>query len=223
MDFSPLLRSPLFSGLNVIEIESLLSQTLYRLRKFSPGSLIAQSGEPVTSFMIVLSGTVKGEMVDLTGRVIKIEDISAPGALAAAFLFGSRNMFPVNVSAVIECEILLIDKPEFLRLLKRNDLILVNFLNIISSRSQFLSEKIRFLNFRTIKGKLAHLILQAASDGRSIIVLDKTRDDLADFFAVARPSVSRALGEMEEKGLIKASGKNITIINKRGLLELTRE
>ncbi len=221
MDYSQLERAALFKGLSGVTIESILNETPYRIRNFRNGSLISQSGEKVNSLMIVLSGTVKGEMADETGRVIKIEDIPAPGAIASAFIFGNTNRFPVNVVALTEVEILSIDKPDFLKLLKRNDIILVNFLNIISNRSQFLSEKIKFLNFKTIRGKLAHYIIQKADKDKSTIILDLTHNDLADFFGVARPSVSRALGELEQEGYIEASGKNIRILDKRGLSGLT--
>ncbi len=50
-----------------------------------------------------------------------------------------------------------------------------------------------------------------------------TQNDLADFFGVARPSVGRALGEMEEEGIIEARGKNIRIIDKKRLAELTSD
>jgi CRP/FNR family transcriptional regulator, dissimilatory nitrate respiration regulator len=203
------------------DIEAVMTDVPYRIRKFRSGNLISQSGEQVNSLVIVTSGIVKGEMVDDAGRVIKIEDIPAPGALATAFIFGNRNRFPVNVIAISDGELLLIEKQEFLKLLMRNDVILVNYLNMISNRSQFLSEKIKFLNFKTIKGKLAHFILQKAENQQNSINLDMTQTDLADYFGVARPSVSRALGEMEDEGLIEASGKTIKILDKSGLSGLT--
>jgi CRP-like cAMP-binding protein len=216
MDYSVLSDAPLFKGLTPASIESLLSEIPNRIKKFKSGTMISQSGDPVNSINVIISGVVKGEMVDYAGRVIKIEDIPAPGAVASAFVFGNRNRFPVNV-----VEILSIEKPEFLKLLKENDLILVNFLNMISNRSQFLSEKIKFLNFKTIRSKLAHYIIQRAYDDKTTITMDMTQNDLADFFGVARPSVSRALGELEEEGFIEVSGKNIRIINRQGLSALT--
>jgi CRP-like cAMP-binding protein len=221
MDYNLLTNSPLFRGLTIGEIEVIFSEVPYRVKKFQAGYLISQSGEPVNSLMIVVRGVVKGEMVDYSGRVIKIEDIPAPGALASAFMFGGRNRFPVNVIAVSEGELLLIDKPDFLKLLMRNDIILVNFLDMISNRSQFLSEKIKFLNFKTIKGKLAQYILQKAGKEKSLVTLVMTQNELADFFGVARPSVGRALGELEEEGYIEAKGKNIKILDKEGLADLT--
>jgi CRP-like cAMP-binding protein len=221
MDSTHLSNAPLFKGMEIEDIEAILSDIPYRIKKFKAGYLIAQSGESVNSLMIVTTGTVKGEMVDYSGRVIKIEDIPAPGALASAFIFGNINRFPVNVVAVTDVEVLLIEKTDFLKLLMRNDIILLNFLNMISNRSQFLSEKIKFLNFKTIKGKLAHFILQRAGKERTSVNLEMTQNDLADFFGVARPSVARALGELEQEGYIIARGRRINILNREGLSDLT--
>jgi CRP/FNR family transcriptional regulator, dissimilatory nitrate respiration regulator len=221
MDYNLLTNAPLFKGLTPEEIELMLSEIPHRIRKFQEGTMISQSGEPVSSLLIVINGVVKGEMVDYAGRVIKIEDIPAPGALASAFMFGNRNRFPVNVVAVSDVELLLIEKPNFLKLLMKRDFILVNFLDMISNRSQFLSEKIKFLNFKTIKGKLAHYILQKAGAEGISISLDMTQNDLADFFGVARPSVARALKELEVEFYIEAKGKKVKIIDKVGLADLT--
>ncbi len=219
MDFFPLLQAPLFRGLTSSEIEKLMTSVPKKIRKFKEGSQVALAGEPVTSLMIVLSGTVSGEMVDYSGRVIKIEDIPSPGSLAPAFIFGSSNRFPVNVIAVAETELMVIDKRDFLSLLAKNEKILVNFLNMISDRSQFLSEKIKFLNFKTIKGKLAQLILQKASKDKDSLILDMTQNSLADFFGVARPSVARALGEMEEEGILDVKAGRIKILDRKRLAE----
>ena len=223
MDYTILQKAPIFSGLLIDEIEKVMSSVPYRTRKFRTGTLIVQSGEQVRSLLVVIKGSVKGEMVDYAGKVIKIEDISAPGALAPAFMFGKRNNFPVNVISISDAELLIIEKSDFLKLLMHNDNILVNFLDMISNRSQFLSEKIKFLNFKTIRGKLAHFILQKAGKDKNSIVMEMNQSDLADFFGVARPSVARALGEIEKMGLIEASGKNINILDRKKLADLLND
>jgi CRP-like cAMP-binding protein len=171
--------------------------------------------------MIVIAGIVKAEMLDGAGRVIKIEDIPAPGVIAPAFMFGAKNKFPVNVVAIPDTELLTIEKPHFLKLLRSDDRILVNFLDMISDRSQFLSDKIKFLSFRTIRSKLATYILELAGEGNNTVKLDRTQNDLADYFGVARPSIARVLREMEEMGIIRNHGKNVTIIDRDDLTDLT--
>jgi CRP-like cAMP-binding protein len=223
MDYSTLLKAPLFRGMVLEEVISVFSNTPYRIRKYKSGTIISQTGEFVNSFMMVLSGSVKGEMIDFSGRVIKIEDVPTSGAIAAAFIFGSRNRFPVNVVALADTEILVIDKTDFLRFLKNNDKILVNFLDLISNRSQFLSEKIKFLNFKTIRGKLAQYILQSAGTDKSEIVLNMTQNELAEYFGVARPSIARVIGELEGEGIITTKGKYLKILDRKRLAELTTE
>jgi len=223
MDLTILQNSPLFKGLSQSIINDLFSQIHIQTKKFKPGSMVAQSGELINGLLIVLRGTVKGEMIDYTGKVIKIEDIQAPGALASAFIFGSTNKFPVNVVSVSASEILIIEKSDFLRLLMKNDTLLLNYLNMISNRSQFLSEKIKFLNFKTIRGKLAQYLLQLSDEKKDNCKFDKTQNELADYFGVARPSVGRALGEMEERGLIESKGKYVKILNRKGLSEILFE
>jgi CRP-like cAMP-binding protein len=222
MNYELLSRGPIFRGLDAASTESLLNTINYRVRKYPQGSVIAISGEEITSLYIVISGMVKGEMVDYEGRTLKIEDIGAPRALAPAFLFGSGNRFPVNVTSVTEAELLIIDKHDFVQLLCRNDHLLSNYLDTISNRSQFLSDKIKFFTFKTIKGKLAHYILEKAGRNLVKIRFGRTQQELAEFFGVARPSLSRALREMEDAGLITATGKEIDIHNREGLAELTR-
>jgi CRP-like cAMP-binding protein len=193
------------------------------IRKYRAGSLIAHSGEQLKALIMVVSGAVKGEMADYTGRAIKIEDIVPPHLLASAFLFGNNNRFPVNVTALCDTELLIIGKADFLVLLKKNNTVLANFLDIISNRSQFLSEKIKFLSFKTIKGKLAQYILQGTTAERPSIRLKMTQSDLADYFGVARPSVARALSDMEKEGVIEATGKSCRVLDRERLARLTND
>lgn len=221
MDYSLLTKAPLFSGMTQDEIRSTLEAVPKRIRRYTAGMIISHMGDQVSAFMMVVNGLVKGEMVDFAGRVIKIEDIPAPGAIASAFIFGGRNSLPVNVIAIEDTTLLIIDKYDFLKLLKSQDKVLINFLDMVSNRSQFLSEKIKFLNFKTIKGKIAQFILQKAVAGTLEVTLDMTQNDLAEFFGVTRPSIGRAFGELEDEGLIFKKGKHLKILDRKGLTELT--
>ena len=195
--------SILFNGLRESDIENLLNKINYQIKKYKPKDTIALSGEECNYLMIILKGWVKGEMFDYSGKTIKIEDIHAPMPLAIAFIFGKNNTFPVTVEAVIETELLVVHRSEFIKLLQSDIRILNNFLNAISNRSQFLSNKIRLLSFSTIKSKFAQYILELAKDNLYIVELKQTQQQLAELFGVTRPSFARIIGEMQTEGLIK--------------------
>jgi CRP-like cAMP-binding protein len=220
IDYQLLINCPVFRGISENEAETLLKQIHFQIKKFGKDEVVVVAGERVNNLNIVISGSVRGEMIDYSGKTIKIEDIEAPKPLAAAFLFGQENKFPVTVTANQKTEILSIPVAGFLKLLQLNSFMLRNYLNSISSRAQFLSQKLHFLSFKTIKGKVAHFLLQEAGDKFHSIELKNTQQQLADLFGVTRPSLARVFGEMQKDGLIGISNKTITLLNKKALNEL---
>lgn len=216
-------QCPVFKGISEDELRKLLSKVHFQVKKFSKGEVVAVSGEKVNNLFIVLDGCVRGEMIDYSGKTIKIEDVEAPLPLATAFLFGKGNKFPVTVTANSDVKILSLPVPEFLRLLQLNTQILINYLNNISSRTQFLTQKLQFLNFKTIREKVAHFLLTLADDKYHSVELSHTQQQLAELFGVTRPSLARVLGEMQLEGLIKIERKTVTLTDKEKLNHLLRE
>jgi len=219
--FPVLSRSPLFGGLNDSEIESLLDSVNYRVRHYPAGAVAALAGEEISAVMIVLSGSMKGEMTDLAGRTIKIEDVHPPQALASAFIYGEGAHYPVNVIANIDSELLIIGKADYLNLMRSDRRILMNYLTVVCTKALFLSGRLKFLSFRTIKGKLAHYLssLPGASSGR--VLIDRTQQELSEFFGVTRPSLARAIGEMEKEGLISVEKRKVSLLDIKGLSRLS--
>lgn len=216
-------KCPLFRGLSPEEISLLLSSSSSRIRSFRKEELVAQAGDEIAFMHIVVSGHVKGEMVDYTGKVIKIEDIEPPRPLAPAFLFGEQNRYPVNITAGAELKILSIPRDEFLKMMQTSEHVLRNFVHIVSSRGQFLSSKIRFLSFSTIKGKLAQYLLElAGKSGENSFQLPHSQAQLSELFGVARPSVGRAISEMNQEEVIRTEGKKVHILDPGKLSELLK-
>ena len=220
INYKLLAQCPVFNGFPENESKKLLSSIHYQVKSFNKGDIVAIAGEPTGNLFIVLSGSVRGEMIDYSVKTIKIEDIEAPRPLATAFLFGKENRFPVTVTANNDVKILAIPVSEFLRLLQRNTQILVNYLNSISSRSQFLSQKLHFLNFKTIREKVAHFLLQQAGEKLHSFELKATQQQISELFGVTRPSLARVLSEMQREKLFIIEKKTVTLLNKQKLNEI---
>jgi CRP/FNR family transcriptional regulator, dissimilatory nitrate respiration regulator len=216
-----LTRCPIFIGLGGQEIESVFTGAHYFTRTYEVGEIAAFSGEPVNFLMCILEGSVKGEMQDFSGKVIKIDDIRAPRVLASAFIFGRQNRFPVNVLANEQTRILYIPKYEFMKMLQSDMRILQNFLNVISGQTQMLAGKLKFLSFKTIRGKISQYILSLAGPDKTMVELPLTQNALAEQFGVARPSLARTLGEMADEGIISVDRRVIRILDRRRLIAIS--
>lgn len=223
MNNNSLYNCILFKGLASHIVEGLMSNIFSKIKSFEQGDIIAYQDEEVSSLMIVLEGIVRGEMIDFSGKTIVIEEIEASRPLAPAFIFGKQNTYPVNIVSQTDSKILILPKDSFIKLLQSSEKILENYLNIISSRAQFLSRKLKFLSFHSIKGKFAYYLLDLAKNNNSnFITLPLSQNKLSELFGVTRPSLGRAIREMHNNGIIIAKGKHIQIINTFELYELMK-
>ena len=171
--------------------------------------------------MIVLNGLLQGQMVNDAGKLVVIEELEATQLLAPAFLYAPKNNLPVNIISMEPSEILFIHRDDFTVWMQQSKQLLQNFLMLISGRSHFLSDKIMFLSLKNIKNKIADYLLHKLPDASSpVIHLTDTQQEIADSFGVTRPSLARALAEMEQEGIISIDRKVITICNMQLLRQM---
>jgi CRP-like cAMP-binding protein len=215
-------RSSVFKGMTPEQVAEVLQHCHTFTRAYGPGEMIALSGELCNHLMCIIEGSVKGEMVDYSGRVIKIEDMGVPRMLATAFIFGDDNRFPVNIMANENCRIFFIPKYDFLKLLQGNITILNNYLGEVSNRAQFLSNKIKFLSFKTIKGKLVQFLLKASRE-RDRFTLPMSQTGLSELFGVTRPALARVFHELAAAGIIGVDRREIVILDRKAMKALLRE
>jgi CRP-like cAMP-binding protein len=220
--FEILGRSPLFNGLESQQINTLIAKCPHQVKSFTKNEVLAYSGEVVDKAMIILSGRLQGEMVDFSGNNLKIEDLNAPQMVAPAFLYGAQGLFPVNLSASSDGKLLVIYRNDFTKLLTLDPRVLANFLNIISGKAQFLSRKITFLSFKTIKEKLAYFLLNRLKNNNMIIPINHNQKEVAELFGVARPSLARIIGDLESQGILKWERNQVTVLDLNALQSILK-
>jgi CRP-like cAMP-binding protein len=221
MDYAVISKIPLFHSIEKNELEEIFSELNISENHFAKDTMLALQDEPCNRLIILLSGSVKAEMIDPSGRVIRVEEIFAPNPLAILFLFGQNNRFPVQVTAREEVTTLVIPKQSILKMLGMNQTLLKNYLDISAEFALRLSQKLHFMAFRTIRQKLAMYILKLSKEAQSdVVTLDKTKSALAEYFGVSRPSLERELTVMQQDGLIFSEKKKIEIKNRNELIRL---
>jgi len=220
-DCERLSSNRLFKGLDVGVIRNLLEEISYKKTVYQKNDIIAMDGDKVYGQYIMLTGGVIGQMTNYQGKVVKIEDIEGCQLIAPAFLYGSDNHYPVDIIVSKPTEIIFIEKENFSYLLHINTTVQQNFLNIISGKTQFLSNKIKFLALQPIKGKIASYILKRTRNNPgNTIVLPYSQENLADLFGVTRPALARAFGELTQDQILDIKGKKITVLNEHELKTL---
>lgn len=196
------------------------SDFVYSIKSFPKNDVVFRQGDLCDALNILMSGSVKTEMITENGNIMGIEIIKAPRPLAPAFLFSSNNRFPVDVITLEEVEILRIPKNEVVRLMTLRPDFMQQFLTHNANRTQFLTNRLQLLSIKTIKGKIAHFLLEQADEYGDTFVLNRNQTELADFFGVARPSLARSISEMIQDGIITYAKREYKILDYKKLKEL---
>ena len=209
--------NPLFKNIPSEEMDIITEDVPYKIKSFSKEYRIANKGDVCNRLIILLKGSVRGEMIDFSGKLIKIEDIHAPRAIAPIFLFGSNNHFPVEITTNEECEVIIFSRESVLKLFQLHRQFLENYLNISANYACLLVEKVNFVSFKTIRQKIASYLLELSVNNMNVVTLGRSLQQLSDFFWVSRPSLSREFGKMEKEGLIMKQNKQVSFPNKERL------
>ena len=216
-----LVNNPLFRGITPERLFADLEEISFHTRSYKKGEILAQQGAVCNRLVILTKGSVRGEMIDYSGRLIKVEDIAAPRAIAPLFLFGEENRYPVEVTANEPTEVIELPKSSVLSLFRKNEQFLENYMNLSANYARTLSDKLFFMSFKTIRQKLASYLLRLYKQQQQThITLDRSQQELSDYFGVSRPSLARELAHMQEDGLLIDDRKHITILQKEQLVRL---
>ena len=216
-----LVNNPLFREITPERLFADLEEISFHTRSYKKGEILAQQGAVCNRLVILTKGSVRGEMIDYSGRLIKVEDIAATRAIAPLFLFGEENRYPVEVTANEPTEVIELPKSSVLSLFRKNEQFLENYMNLSANYARTLSDKLFFMSFKTIRQKLASYLLRLYKQQQQThITLDRSQQELSDYFGVSRPSLARELAHMQEDGLLIADRKHITILQKEELVRL---
>ena len=204
MDYKKLAEAQVFRGLSERFLENFIGRTPNALREFGIGDFIALQGTVCQSLYLLYSGRVRTNMVNEEGKQVTIEEIEAPRLLAPAFIFATDNRFPVNITTLTNCEVLVLNRTDFVDLMHREKIVMQNFLRIISDRSIFLSRKLNAFALQDLKTRLLAYLREHENP--------RSRQEIADILGVARPSLARVLSELADEGYLRIEKRKITVV-----------
>ena len=199
--YNTIIKINLFKGFNINEIENLLKKIRFQIKSYKKNESIFFRGDPIKHIIILLEGTSKGEMHKFNGDTIIIDYMKPNQIIASAFIFGDIQTFPVDLVSMESSKFLFLDKKDFLEVMLDNKRLLTNFIDEISNKGQLLSQRIWF-NFinKTINEKVLSYISENQKNG--IIMFKPNISELSKRFEVTRPSLSREISLLCNKGLL---------------------
>jgi CRP/FNR family transcriptional regulator len=210
-----LLSIPLFASLSDQELQALAARAVER--RFEHNEMLFWEGEPCAGIFLIVQGSVKIFKTSPGGREMMLALESAPSTVAELPLFDG-GPYPASVRAVEPVVSLFINKSDFQQVCRQFPDVALKVLAVVGRRLRHLVGVVESMTFGSVTQRLARLLLDTARQARATeFDLPLTHQELASRLGTVREVVSRNLARFRAEGLIRINGKQVTVVDARGL------
>ena len=209
-------KIPLFSSLKHDELEAITKVSF--VKTFPKDQIILLENEEGDTLFTIIKGKVKVTAFSEHGKEV-IFSILYDGDFFGDMSLLDGKPRSASVVAIEDSEVRLIRRQDFFRLLEKHPQIALKLLEELTSRLRKADERIESLALLDVTGRIAGILLQLAKDTShntpkgTVIKSRPTHQELANMAGTTRETVTRILKQLEMKGYITISGKDITIID----------
>ncbi len=218
--YDTLMSLPLLKGVSTERLEQIVATTPLHFLKYPEGDKLIFSGSPATHLHFVINGSVRMSMANLSGRFRVSQTLVGPDVIAPDYLFGRSTNFPCDVVALESTGILQIAKGDYISMLRSDDVLLFNYLNILAAGAQSRIEGVLSLTDGHLDERIAFWIVALTQRSGKDIVLTCRLRDLYSFLGVQRSVLNATLTDMADRGIITFTPTEIRPTSREALVKL---
>ena len=216
--YDKLLRLPLFQGLSRSDLTDILGKVKVEFRRYDKKEYIVKQGEPCAELIYILGGSIKASSKDSVHNFTLYEMLGSNTIIEPYSLFGMYNSYQFSYRAECESDIIIVKKEYILSTLCKYEIFNLNYLNVLSNRTQNMHLKLWNTHIGSTTEKIVNFLLLRCEFPQGAKELSIKMEDLANLIDETRINVSRSLNALQDKGLIDLSRKSIKIFDLRRLL-----
>lgn len=205
---------PIFAELDETQINALNRR--FVSREVARDEVVFEEGSPARGLAVIAHGAVRIYKSSAEGREQVLAVERAGNTVAEIPLFDGGS-YPASVAAIEDSELLFLSRRDFEALCREHPQVPLQVLAAVGRRLRQLVGIIEELSFRTVRHRLAALLVELAeSSGRRTsegleFTLSITNQDVAARIGTVRELVSRTLGQFEGARLIERRGRSILV------------
>ena len=221
-----IVETPLFADIDSDNFDSMMKCLNPRINSYKKNDYITVSGNEFNSIGIILEGKAMISKVNPAGDRVVLNALNPGDIFGEIIVFSNKDKWPATIQAQNESMVFFLGKEKLLgnceNVCPWHKVLIENILGIISERALLLNKKIEYLSIKSIQGKVStYLLEQYNKIGKKSFEISMNRKQLADFLNVSRPSMSRELGKMRDKGIIDFHLSEFVIKDVSALKKLT--
>ena len=209
--FDILLQLPLFQGLAVEDFTRILEKVKLHFAKQKTGETLVQEGTPCDRLIFILNGNIAATTKSVQEHYSLTEYFEAPYLIEPQSLFGLYTTYSARYTATTPINSISINKEAVINDLLKYEIFRLNYLNIVSSQLQLLNKSTWGYTPDNVEARISNFIrthLKRLQGSKSLKI---KMEDLATIVNDTRNGVSKALNNMQDKGLLELHRGGIVI------------
>jgi CRP-like cAMP-binding protein len=214
MDLEFLSSVSIFSDLSDSELDNI--KTLCQTRKYPKNSMIILEEEMGDVVFIVMSGTVKITRVNDEGKEVILAMLGSGEVFGEMAILDGESR-SANALAQENCEVVTINREEFLNIIKTNNKVALNLMTELAVRLRKSDQQIEALSLDDAEHRIGVSILNLAEEmgviRKGAVTVENLpyQQDIANMAGTSRETVSRVMKIFEDRGLITKTGHKLSI------------
>jgi CRP-like cAMP-binding protein len=216
-------RHPIFRD---IDQDAMIQLCRYaKTRKFRKGATVFSKGDPGDRLLAVMTGTVKIGISSANGRGT-IFNLVGAGELFGEIAFLDGSSRTADAVANTNCEILTIDKRDFLPFMQGQPLLLMKFIDLLCKRLRWVSEHVEQIGLPDLETRLARTLVRLSERDPSYAQTGKvivTQQELSEMIGMSRESINRQLRIWVSLGWVRLGHGAISMLDMPSLKVVANE
>jgi len=199
---------PLFSGLAAGDLGALV--TVARTKEIGAKEQLFHKGDEGNQIYVVIRGKLKALTTSDAGDDVVFSILGSGEVIGEIALLGSSGR-TATVTAIDECQLLVIDRRDFLNVLRSHPDVAVELLSVLAERVKRVSELVEDTLFLNLPLRLAKkLVAFSRRYGEEVegsagirINLKLSQEEWGDLVGVTRESINKQFRSWTDEGLIE--------------------
>lgn len=203
----------LFENMDKDVILSILQDDRVLCQHYGRGETVFEPEQYSRSLAFILKGSASISMQTGKRDSFPMRKIEEGSFFGVAALFNDETRYVTQIKAAREMTVIFFRESLVEECIRKHEEFAMNYVRFLGSRIRFLNRKISLLANSSSQSSLIGYLLNAASRFGEEFRLEVSYAELAKNLNMGRSSLYRALDELEDKNIIKRSGRNITLLN----------
>jgi CRP/FNR family transcriptional regulator, cyclic AMP receptor protein len=218
-----LAKTRIFHSLPPEEMDAVLQRTV--VRRVRRNDVVMRRGDRNGGMVVIMSGRVRIGVVSEDGKEVTLSVLGANEVLGEMSLLDGEPC-SADVTAQEDCVLLVIDRGQFLALLRANNGLCLHLLALLSKRLRQTNSALEDMALLDLPTRLGRLLVRLAGDyGVPVrtgtrIEVKLSQKDLSTLVGASREKVNKQIRQWEEEGVLTKDSGRMVIADARALPSL---